>query len=86
MPAVIPVVTMLTVMVLFPVPDAGLRLSQLLLSVAVQVSVPLPELEMVMVLFAGLLPPWTAENDSAVALSPIVGVGAAVMSKVTVTV
>lgn len=81
-----PVVTTLTVSVPFPVPDAGLRLSQLALSVAVQLSVPLPELEIETVLFAGLLPPCTAENASVVALSPIVGVGAAVMSSVTVTV
>jgi len=76
----------LTVTVPVPVPDAGLTLSHVAFSDAVQLSVPLPELEMVMVLFAGLLPPWTAENDSDVALSPIVGVGAAVMSNVTVTV
>lgn len=86
MPAVIPVVTTLTEMVPAPVPDAGLRLSQLLLSVAAQLSVPLPELEMEMILVAGLVPPWTAENDRVVALSPIVGVGAAVMSSVTVMV
>lgn len=76
----------LTVMEPVPVPDAGLTLSHAALSDAVQLSVPLPELEMVMVLFAGLLPLWTAENDSDVVLSPIVGVGAAVMSNVTVTV
>ena len=76
----------LAVMVPVPVPDAGLTLSHVALSDAVQLSVPLPELEMVIVLFAGLLPPWMAENDSDVALSSIVGVGAAVMSNVTVTV
>jgi hypothetical protein len=76
----------LTVTVPVPVPDAGLTLSHVALSDAVQLSVPLPELEMVIVLFAGLLPPWMAENDSDVALSSIVGVGAAVMSNVTVTV
>lgn len=81
-----PAVVTLIVMVPVPVPDAGLTLSHEVLSDAVQLSVPLPELEMVMVRLAGLLPPWTAENDSDVALSPIVGVGAAVMSKVTVTV
>ncbi|HEX7766866.1 MAG TPA: hypothetical protein VF443_09135, partial [Nitrospira sp.] len=69
-----------------PVPDAGLRLSQPALSVAVQLNVPLPELEIGIVLFAGLLPPWTAENDNVVALKPMVGVGAAVTSKFTVTV
>lgn len=81
-----PAVFALTVMVPVPVPDAGLMLSHVALSDAVQLSVPLPEFEMEMVRFAGLLPPWTAENDSDVALSPIVGVGAAVMSNVTVTV
>lgn len=74
-----------TVIVPVPVPDAGLTVSHAALSDAVQLSVPFPELEMVTVLLAGLLPPWTAEKDSDVALSPIVGVGAAVMSKVTVT-
>lgn len=69
-----------------PVPDAGLRLSQPALPVAVQFNVPLPELEIEIVLFAGLLPPWTAENDNVVALRPMVGVGAAVTSKLTVTV
>ncbi len=85
-PAVMPAVLTLTVMVPGPVPEAGLRLSQLALSVAVQLNVPLPELEMEMVLFAGLLPPWTAENDNVVAVKPMVGVGAAVTSKLTVTV
>ena len=56
-PAVRPVVFTLIVMVPVPVPDAGLTLSQVALSDAVQLSVPLPELEMVMVRFAGLLPP-----------------------------
>ena len=69
-----------------PVPDAGLRLSQPALPVAVQFNVPLPELEIEIVLLAGLLPPWTAENDNVVALKPIVGVGAAVTSKLTLTV
>jgi len=69
-----------------PVPEAGLRLSQLALSVAVQFNVPLPELETEIVLFAGLLPPCTAENDNVVALRPMVGVGAAVTSKLTLTV
>lgn len=81
-----PVVFALTVIVPVPVPDVGLTLSHEAFSDAVQLSAPLPELEMVMVRFAGLLPPWTAENDSDVALSPIVGVGAAVMSNVTVRV
>lgn len=81
-----PVVATLTLSVLAPVPDAGLRLSQLVFSVAAQLSVPLPELEIEMVLAAGLLPPCVAVNDSEVAFRPIVGVGAAVMSKVTATV
>lgn len=69
-----------------PVPDAGLRLSQLVFSVAVQLSMPLPELVMDSVLAAGEGPPCVAVNASEVTLSPIVGVGAAVMSNVTVTV
>lgn len=69
-----------------PVPEPGLRLSQLAFSVAVQFNVPFPELETEIVLFAGLLPPCTAENDNVVALRPMVGVGAAVTSKLTVTV
>jgi hypothetical protein len=85
-PGVIPVVLMLTEMVPAPVPEAGLRLSQLAFPVAVQLRAPLPELEIEIVLFAGLLPPWTAENDNVVALKPMVGVGAAVTSKLTLTV
>lgn len=81
-----PVASTLMLSVLAPVPDAGLRLSQLVFSVAAQLSVPLPELEIEMVLAAGLLPPCVVVNDSEEALRPIVGVGAAVMSKVTVTV
>lgn len=69
-----------------PVPEAGLRLSQLAFSVAVQFRVPLPELETEIVLLAGLLPPCTAEKDNVVALKPMVGVGAAVTSKLTVTI
>jgi hypothetical protein len=69
-----------------PVPDAGLRPSQLALPVAVQLNVPLPELEIEIVLFAGLLPPCTAEKDNVVALRPMVGVGAAVTSKLTMTI
>ena len=81
-----PAVLTATEIVPAPVPEAGLRLSQLEFSVAVQLNVPLPELEIEIVLFAGLLPPWTAENDNVVALKPMVGVGAAVTSKLTVTV
>lgn len=81
-----PVVMTLTVMVPAPVPDVGVRFSHVELSDAVQLRVPLPEFEIERVLFAGLLPPCTAENNSDVALSPIVGVGAAVISSVTVTV
>lgn len=57
MPAVRPAVATLMLSVPAPVPDAGLRLSQLVFSVAVQLSVPLPELEIEIVLAAGLLPP-----------------------------
>ncbi|MDP3091153.1 MAG: hypothetical protein Q8N04_10770 [Nitrospira sp.] len=81
-----PVVLTATDIVPDPVPEAGLRLSQLAFSVAVQFNVPLPELETEIVLLAGLLPPWTAENDKVVALKPMVGVGAAVTSKLTVTI
>lgn len=56
-PAVRPAVATLMLSVPAPVPDAGLRLSQLVFSVAVQLSVPLPELEIEIVLAAGLLPP-----------------------------
>lgn len=81
-----PVVATLTLSVPASVPDAGLRLSQLVFSVAAQLSVPLPELEIEIVWTAGLLPPCVVVNDSEVAFRPIVGVGAAVMSNVTVTV
>ena len=85
MPAVMPAVVTLSVMVPAPVPDVGLRLSQLALSVAAQLSVPLPELTTETVLMAGLLPLWMPEKDTLVVLKPIVGVGAAVMSKLTET-
>lgn len=52
-----PAVFTLTDMVPVPVPEAGLRLSQPAFPVAVQLNVPLPELEIEIVLFAGLLPP-----------------------------
>ncbi|MEQ1654323.1 MAG: hypothetical protein ABL960_01390 [Nitrospira sp.] len=81
-----PAVLTATDIVPAPVPEAGLRLSQLVFSVAVQFRVPLPELETEIVLFAGLLPPCAAENDNVVALKPMVGVGAAVTSKLTVTI
>lgn len=52
-----PVASTLIESVLVPVPDAGFRLSQLVFSVAAQLSVPLPELEIETVLATGLLPP-----------------------------
>lgn len=56
-PATIPLASTLAESVPAPVPDPWFRLSQPVFSVAAQLSVPLPELEIETVLAAGLLPP-----------------------------
>ena len=48
-----------------------------------QLSVPAPVLLIVSVCGLGLVPPCTPENKKFVALSPMVGLGAAVIARVT---
>lgn len=87
MSAVSPAIFTETVSVPALIPEEGVTVSQLppkeVLGVAVQLSVPAPELEMLTVWLAGLAPPCDAVKVSEVALSAILG-GAAVMTSVTV--
>ena len=66
-------VAALAVTVPFPVPEAGLRVSQAALSLADQVSVPPPVLLIVRACVAGLPPPCWAVKERLVGLAPIVG-------------
>jgi uncharacterized membrane protein len=68
----VPLVT-LSVTTLFPVPEAGLSVSQEALSLAVHVSVPLPVLLMLKVWGAGLAQPIIAVKERLVALAPMAG-------------
>jgi hypothetical protein len=69
-----------------PVPEAGLRVSQAALSLAVHVRVPPPVLLILRVWLAGLPPPCWAANEKLVGLVPMAGgAGAAVTVKVTGT-
>ena len=87
MPAVRDPVVTVAVTVPFPVPEAGLTVSQLALSLADQVSVPPPVLLIVSDWDAGLPPPCWAVKDRLVGLVPIAGgTGAAVTVNVTGTV
>jgi hypothetical protein len=73
-------------MVLLPVPDAGLTVSQVALSLADQVKVPPPVLLILRVWLAGLPPPCWAVKEKLVGLAPIAGgAGAAVTVNVTGT-
>jgi hypothetical protein len=56
-----------------PVPEAGLSVNQAALSLADQLSVPLPVLLMVTVWVAGLVPPWVAAKERLVGLAPMAG-------------
>ena len=56
------------------VPDAGVSVSQLALSVTDQVNVPVPGFVMFNVLGAGSAAPWVAVKENVVGLRPIVGV------------
>ena len=81
----VPVATV-TVTVLFPVPDAGLSVSQAALSPAVQLKVPPPVLLTLKAWLAGLPPPCCAVKVRLVGLAPMAGgTGAAVTVKVTGT-
>jgi hypothetical protein len=74
-----------TVVVEGAVPDVGLTLSHVALSLAVQFSVPPPVLVMFKDWFAGLAPP-AAVKLKLVGLTPIVGEAAALTVNVTGTV
>jgi hypothetical protein len=77
-------VTALNVIMPLPVPEAGLRVSHVALSLAVHVRVPLPVLLMLRDCGAGLAPPWVAVKERAVGLAPMAGgTGAAATVKVT---
>ena len=76
----------LMVTVPLPVPEAGESVSQVTLSLAVQLRVPPPVFLMLSVWAAGLPPPCWAVNDMLVVLAPMAGgAGAAVTVKVTGT-
>lgn len=84
--AKVPVVA-LRVIEPFPVPEAGVSVNQGTLSLAVQLSVPLPVLLILSVCEPGLVLPWVAVKVKLVGLAPIAGgTGAAVMVKITGTV
>jgi hypothetical protein len=68
----VPVVT-LSVTAPFPVPDVGLSVNQVALSLAVQMSVPVPVLLMLKVWLAGLAPPCVAVKERLVGLTPMTG-------------
>lgn len=86
-PAVSAPVVTVAVTVPLLVPEAGLTVSQLVLSLADQVSVPPPVLLIVSDWGAGLLPPCLAIKDRLVGLAPMVGgTGAVVTVSVTGTV
>ena len=74
MPAASPAVFTLADIVPAFVPLAGVSVSQAALSLAVQVKVPLPVLEILMGLGAGFVPPTVPVNVRLVGLKPIAGV------------
>ena len=84
-PAVMPDVLTLNVTDPEPVPVRTLGVSHVAFSEIDQFRVPAPVLLMVSVCAVGLLPPCIPVNERLVALSPIVGVGAAVIASVTAT-
>ena len=73
MPVVSVPVAAVTATVPLPVPEAGLRVNQAALSVALQVNVPPPVLLRLKVWFAGLLPPCWAVKDRLIGLAPMEG-------------
>ncbi len=82
-PAARPARLTLAVIVPVLVPEAGVRVSQAALSLAVHVKVPEPVLETVKDWVVGLVPPAAPEKAKLVALNPITG--AAVEAAVTVS-
>ena len=85
MPAAIPTVLTFNVTDPEPVPAETLGVNHGAFSEIDQLRVPAPVLLMVSVWALGLLPPCTPVNAMLDALSPIVGVGAAVIESVTAT-
>ena len=57
----------------FPVPEAGLRVIQVALSLALQLNAPPPWLLMLKVWVAGLAPPCVAVKERLVGLAPMAG-------------
>jgi hypothetical protein len=82
-PADIPVVLTFSATDPAPVPLTTLGVNHAAFSVTVQFKVAAPVLLMLRVWVAGLLAPCIAVNERAVALRPIVGVGAAVTESMT---
>ena len=74
MPATSPAVFTLAAIVPAFVPLVGVSVSQAALSLAAQVSVPLPVLDTPIICAAGLAPPAAPEKARLVGLSPIAGV------------
>ena len=70
----VPVITLTMITPLF-VPEVRLSLSQGALSLAVQLSVPLPELLMLKVWDAGLAPPCVAAKERLAGVAPMVADG-----------
>lgn len=66
-----------------PVPLRTFGVNHVAFSDNDQLRVPAPVLLMMSVCELGLLPPCTPVNERLVALSPMVGVGAAVIARVT---
>jgi len=69
-----------------PVPEIGDSESQELVELTLQLKVPVPELLIVTVCDAGLVPPCVAEKARLVGLRPIVGICGAVTVSATFTV
>jgi hypothetical protein len=83
-PAARPAVLTLAVTAPLPEPDAGLKVSQVALSLADQLRVPPPVLLMLSTWAAGLLPFCVAANEKLVGLAPMAdGVGAAAIVRAT---
>jgi hypothetical protein len=81
-PAVSPTGLTLAVSVPLPEPEAGLRVNQAAVSLAVQLTGP-PVLVMLRVCAAGLVPPCWAVKESAVGLAPMAGARATVKATAT---
>jgi len=73
-------VAALNVTVPLPVPEAGLTVNQVAVSLALQFKVPPPVLLIVRLWLAGLLPPWVAVKEKLAGLAPIAGGAGAVIT------